>query len=832
GIHSTLLVPLSSGGRALGYLQVANKQDRSDFNDSDVRILKIITGQAAPIIENAGLIRQSIRRALRAESLRRIASLSGSSASLDEILKYSMVELARLFQVDYAAIYLLDETIGVLRVHDESVYGISPQDVATLGRINTNDPEFTKSITKNKTPYLTNNADLEENIISIYQPLIRRLKVKSVIDVPVIIREHGSGEVILASRQPDFFTRSDLQLAMTVASQMAVAIERASLESQTDVDLRRRVEQLTALTRISRELNTSVNLRHLLKQVYKETLQTTRADCGTILLFDQTADAQKREHAPILMYFGEGKPSEKRQPLEIKVIQTADPILIDDFNRISPDEPTENRIPPHAGVRSALIVPIGYQEEVAGLIHLHSGTPNHFDEADLEIIQALAVQAAIAIGNAQRYQDQIYRTELLNRQVETISKIFEVTRNMRLDRPLEETLEDLAYAIQESTPFDVVLFSVYNPQDKMMHRLTGAGIPLKAMEELKSNPQRWENIKKLMLDEFRFGRSYFIPYNQRPDMPEEWHTITISDEAQSGETESDHWHPQDILIIPLLTTDNEPLGLFSVDAPRDGKRPDNTTIETLEIFASQAALFIESQKQITHLRTEVHTTKAQLAQAEEAQTLLPELIEQNRTRQATIEHLKQYLQRISAGLGMVEIANRQPDKSAAFASLGQELRTRLELDLTLVAAATSNGARLLHTFGEIPEKANPEALFGQRNPLRQSLQSGEILFADNLAENEEWGQSPLLHALDAQAFISMPIRSKEAIEAAILGVSHHPLPPFTEADHQFFELLTRQIGSAITNLNLLTETEERLQEVNILLDFSQKLGGLQPVHIL
>ena len=831
GIRNTLLIPLSSGGRLLGYLQSANKKDGSGFNEGDVRILSIIAGQAAPIIENADLIRQSIHRALRAESLRRIASLSGSSASLDEILKYSILELARLFKADYAAIFLLDENIGELRIHTGSVYGINPEEAADFGRINANDPEFRESVTQNKSPYLTNNVDIESDIPAIYQPLIQRLGVKAALDVPVIIRDRGIGEVILASRQPDFFTRSDMQLAVTIASQLSVAIERASLASQTDVDLRRRVEQLTALTRISRELNTSINLEHLLQRVYEEALRATNADCGTIILFEDLSGAQSGEQPAVLMYFGDD-PGEKLHPLERSVVQSADPALVADYNRLPPEEPTATRLPPHAGVRASLIVPIGYQEEVAGLIHLHSRTPGNFGDSELEIAQAMAVQAAIAIGNAQRYQEQVRRTELLNRQVETLSNMFEVAKNLNLGRPLEETLEDIVYAIQSSTPFDVVLFSVYDPRDQMLHRVTGAGLPLAAMEELKATSQPWENVQRLALEELRFGRSYYIPYEQRPDMPETWHTVTIDGEAPPENGRENRWHPKDMLIIPLQTADGEPLGLVSVDSPRDGLRPDTTTIETLEIFAGQAALAIESHQQLRGLEEQIHTLKEQLAQAEEAQELLPELIEQNRLTSAALERLEQYVRRVTAGLGMIETAHRQPDKAAVLTSLGEELRARLGLDITLVAAASQNGEQSLHVFGEIPEKANPEALFGQRNPLRQSLQSGEILLADNLAEDETWQQSPLLNALEAQAFISLPVLSKGKIEGALLGISRQVMHPFTEEDRQFFELLVRQIGAAVTNLNLLTETGQRLQEVNILLDFSQKLGGLQPARIL
>jgi hypothetical protein len=84
----------------------------------------------------------------------------------------------------------------------------------------------------------------------------------------------------------DFFDQGDVQVVATAAGQLAGVVEQSFLRSQTDESLRRRVEQMTAITRISRELSTSLDLNYLLNLVYDEALRTTRADCGTILLFD------------------------------------------------------------------------------------------------------------------------------------------------------------------------------------------------------------------------------------------------------------------------------------------------------------------------------------------------------------------------------------------------------------------------------------------------------------------------------------------------------------------------------------------------------------------
>jgi PAS domain S-box-containing protein len=828
GIRNTALIPLTSGGRSLGYLQAANKKGDSSFDQDDQRILSIVAGQAAPMIENADLIQQSVRRALRAESMRRIASLSGSVASLDEILKYSILEMARLFQADYAAVFLLDENIGELRIHEDSLYGVDPVLVSKLGRINANDPDFRNSVTQEKQPYLVTNTDEDTEIASLYQGLIHALQIKSAVDVPIIIRDRGLGEIILASKQDEFFIQSDIQLAITVASQLSIAIERSSLASQTDVDLRKRVEQLTALTRISRELNTTTDLPHLLQRIYEEAIQTTNADCGTILLFDLAgvqADAPQ-----IDTHFGE-EPSSSRHPLETFVLESGEPVVVPDFDSPATSELVPAWSPPHQGIKAALVIPIAYQESVAGLIHLHSRSARNFDDAAIEIVQALAVQAAIAVGNAQRYQNQIHQTELLNRRVDTLSNMFKASRNLHLDQPLEKTLEDIAYGIQSSTPFDVVLISVFNPQDGLLHRTSNAGLPLETMQELQSRPQAWENFQQLLQEEFRFGRSYFIPYDQRPDMPESWHAVTVIDEEPANDNKT-KWHPEDILIAPLTKSNGKPLGLISIDAPRDNLRPDTSTIETLEIFSSQAALAIESQQRVMDMQAQIGQLSDQLVQIESLQQEYPQLVEQNRDQKAAIQELEQIVRRVTAGLGIIETINVQSNQLDVLSSLGTEVRDQLGLDTVLIAETSPTGPHILQVDGEIPGGVNPEALFGQRNPLRQSLQSQDAILISNIEESQEWQQSPLLNALEAQAFICLPITSQSGWQAAVMGISRKKLAPFTVDDTQLFELVSRQVSSAVNNLNLLTETGQRLREVNILLEFGQRLGGLETARVL
>ncbi|HEY6072907.1 MAG TPA: GAF domain-containing protein, partial [Anaerolineales bacterium] len=132
----------------------------------------------------------------------------------------------------------------------------------------------------------------------------------------------------------------------------------------------------------------------------------------------------------------------------------------------------------------------------------------------------------------------------------------------------------------------------------------------------------------------------------------------------------------------------------------------------------------------------------------------------------------------------------------------------------------------------VPRATSPEALFGQRNPLRTCLQSGEAILISNLDEDLEWRETPLLSAFRAKSLICLPIRIDKKTVAAMLAVSPEPMPSFTAEDLQVYHQIARQTSVILQNISLLNETRRRLQEVNLLLDFSRRLTGLTPDEMI
>src|SRR4030095_12922536 len=211
---------------------------------------------------------------------------------------------------------------------------------------------------------------------------------------------------------------------------------------------------------------------------------------------------------PVIMSVGCPLP-ETFSPLDQRAIETGEPQLVVDYS-------LHDETPAHEGVRSALIVPIINQGKTAGLIHLHSGRPGFFDQSSLEITQTLASQAAVALGNVQRYQEQRQRTEVLRRRAETLTKLTETSFVLNLDQPLDQLLRSIGNSIREATPFQAVLVSIYERDTGLLRRITGVGFSAETLTELMSRKQPLASIQQMLKPQFRISRSYFIPVDAAP----------------------------------------------------------------------------------------------------------------------------------------------------------------------------------------------------------------------------------------------------------------------------------------------------------------------------
>ncbi len=298
----------------------------------------------------------------------------------------------------------------------------------------------------------------------------------------------------------------------------------------------------------------------------------------------------------------------------------------------------------------------------------------------------------------------------------------------------------------------------------------------------------------------------------------------------------DAWKIGDKFLAPLLDDRKNVLGLVSLDAPLNGRRPDGAAVEALELLAGQAGALIENRRQLSERDTRLETLENDFNRiqqsAQQARTQAPLFLRRDLEQTLAIQATNRQMERVRAGLEIAEQANRQPGVLEALRTLAGEMVTRLDMQLALIGENEGSEIRLVDVIGSSPNQSSPEAWFGQRNPLSQLLQDGRMRLVADIEEDPEWRGNSLLSALNGRSFIALPLDLGQARRGGVLVIGLHPLPPFSEADYQIYAQLSRQVSLGTQNLDLLTETRRRLREMDLLLEFSRKLGMLDPRGIL
>ena len=70
-----------------------------------------------------------------------------------------------------------------------------------------------------------------------------------------------------------------------------------------------------------------------------------------------------------------------------------------------------------------LIVPVRYQARPVGLIILHGQGPESFHQDEVEVIQSLAAQAGVALGDAYLFESKQQQDELKLRQAKLFDQL-------------------------------------------------------------------------------------------------------------------------------------------------------------------------------------------------------------------------------------------------------------------------------------------------------------------------------------------------------------------------------------------------------------------------
>ncbi len=709
-------------------------------------------------------------------------TVSARSAGLEDVLRTVAVQMAQALDVSSCSISDWDPDKEVLTTLAAEAAHPSLATSGVMGDVGESysaaEYPATAEALRQRRPKVIQAADPGADPAE--RALLQRFGQKSLLMIPLTARDQVVGLVELyESRQVREFTEDDVRLGSALANQAAIAFANARLYEQPDHRLQARVAELTAMERITAELNATLELDHVLRIVLDAAVRGTGASHGNVSLVD-VAGSEEADDPRLELSIAQGYSEEERLAIEALLLAPpADPAreslvrqvarrgqahIVDDAWQ----EPWVVCVKP--STRSALIAPIFYEGLVVGLINLCQGPPQAFAQRHLSFVESLAQQAAVALGNAMRFEEQVRVNTSLRERSEQMSRLLEVSRKLRTDVPLEETLEEIAYAIQEAVGFNLVLISIQEGVPPVLRRMAAAGLSLRQFEELARIRQPAECYEALFCDEYQLGPAYFFPWQERDVWGADLHTATPMGEVE--EWQEGQWHPHDMLLVPLRGAGGRVLGHISVDEPRDGLRPAPRTIEALAVFANQAAIAVEN----ANLYADARRRADNLALINEVGRTLSQVLDPALVVNTVVQAVIDLLDCEVSAIFQLDSRDR---KLAATASRG--------IDLAELA-----GLRFAPGQGAVGRVAESRRALSVQDPGEESL------FAD--------GSVPV------SSMLLTPMMAGGQLIGVVAGGWLQPHGP-SEAEQVLLTTLADQVAVALQNARLFQQAERRVAEL-------------------
>ncbi len=287
-LTSALCVPLKIRGRVIGVLNASKTGWDSPFDDTDLDLLSILASQVAIAIENSRVHAATRERTNQLAALNEVGRVVISTLNLDEVLRLAMQSINQIIEAEAGSLLLLDETTNEL-VFRMSLHGSLRQDPPLTLQIGQGIAGW---VVKDGQPLLVPDVSADPRHLKEAAEKFG-LECRSILCVPLVIRDHVIGAIELVNKRDGKFTSGDLELLSSMAATVAIALENARLYTEL-AEFARELEQSQAQLVKAEKLAATGKLAASLAHEINNPLQAIQ-NCLHLVTQRRTLDEKKRQ---------------------------------------------------------------------------------------------------------------------------------------------------------------------------------------------------------------------------------------------------------------------------------------------------------------------------------------------------------------------------------------------------------------------------------------------------------------------------------------------------------------------------------------------------------
>jgi len=316
------------------------------------------------------------------------------------------------------------------------------------------------------------------------------------------------------------------------------------------------------------------------------------------------------------------------------------------------------------------------------------------------------------------------------------------------------------------------MISVVQGEPPVLDRIAAVGVPQAAFEEMKRIQHPLSLIQGVMRDEFRIDQSYYIPHQHKAIWQDKLDTYIFTDTA------SENGRDQDLILVPMYGIGQKILGIVTVAQPIDERVPDRATVETLQVFAQQAATAVENHWLYQDLQRRIDNLML----------------------------INQVGQTITSGLDQAQVLQEIVSASAQLLNCEYSILFFWERDSQRLVPQVAHG------FSMQDSQSLDQAEFNELCAL--VIKGGNSFIVSDVTTKPQF-DNIYAQSLNLRSMLTVPLIEGKAVSGALLAGSTR-VGAFDKTDQVLLSTLADQASVAIQNARLYSSTVLRATQLEML----------------
>lgn len=349
---------------------------------------------------------------------------------------------------------------------------------------------------------------------------------------------------------------------------------------RTEQALRERTEELEALRKVGLEITSELNLDELLRSIVSRAVELID---GTVGGFDLYHPEQNVLDFAIHIGY-ESLPdkttTQRGEGLAGKVWETGETIIVDDY---AAWEGQATVWADHLGHFADIGVPVHWGDQFLGVLEVMDDPPRTFSQSDADLLELFANQAAIAIRNAQLYEET-------QRRAAQATVLYNVGRQVSRELELDTLLSTIVSAVRDTFDYHNVALLLLDEATNHLTMKSTTGAYADTFQKV-----------SMPVGEGMVGHAAAAKKTQvSNDVTTDPHYVRKVEEDTRSE-----------MTVPIISNDKV-IGVLDI---QDDKRDvfDQTDVDAMEILSTQIAAAIENARLYERIRTYAGTLEKRVS---------------------------------------------------------------------------------------------------------------------------------------------------------------------------------------------------------------------------